>query len=60
MLYAELEIAKWLLHGTETRNTAIVDDAVDMLHGLLDSVQNDKSAAWYNGTRAIARARATS
>jgi macrolide phosphotransferase len=41
MLYAELEIAKWLLHGTETRNTAIVDDAVDMLHGLLDSVQND-------------------
>jgi aminoglycoside phosphotransferase (APT) family kinase protein len=41
MLYAELEIAKWLLHGTETRATEIVDDAVEMLHGLLDSVHND-------------------
>ncbi len=41
MLYAELEIAKWLLHGTETRSTEIVDDAVDMLHRLLDTVQND-------------------
>jgi macrolide phosphotransferase len=41
MLYAELEIAKWLLHGTETRSTEIVDDAVEMLDGLIDSVQND-------------------
>ncbi|WP_213813849.1 phosphotransferase [Glaciihabitans sp. dw_435] len=41
MLYAELEIAKWLLHGTDTKSTEIVDDAVDMLHRLLDSVQND-------------------
>jgi macrolide phosphotransferase len=41
MLYAELEIAKWLLHGTEVRSTEIVDDAVEMLHGLVDSVQND-------------------
>ena len=41
MLYAELELAKWLLHGTETRSTEIVDDAVSMLHGLVDSVQND-------------------
>jgi aminoglycoside phosphotransferase (APT) family kinase protein len=40
MLYAELEIAKWLLHGTDTRNTEIVDDAVEMLHRLLDNVQN--------------------
>lgn len=40
-LYAELEVAKWLLHGTETRNTAIVDDAVAMLTGLADSIRGD-------------------
>lgn len=39
--YAELEIAKWLLHGTETRSTDIVDDAVQMLHGLVDDVHSD-------------------
>ncbi|WP_167041245.1 phosphotransferase [Salinibacterium sp. ZJ454] len=41
MLYAELEIARWLLHGTETRDTEVVDDAVAMLHGLVDRVQSD-------------------
>jgi len=41
MLYAELEIAKWLLHGMTMRSTEIVDDAVEMLHGLLDTVEND-------------------
>lgn len=40
-LYAELEIAKWLLHGTESRSTEVVDDAVHMLHGLVDDLQND-------------------
>jgi len=40
-LYAELEVAKWLLHGTETRSTDIVDDAVEMLSGLVDDVQSD-------------------
>ena len=40
-LYAELELAKWLLHGTDTRNTGIVDDAVTMLTGLADSIRND-------------------
>ncbi len=39
--YAELEVAKWLLHGTETRSTAIVDDAVEMLTSLVDNVHND-------------------
>lgn len=43
MLYAELEIAKWLLHGTQERSTEIVDDAVQMLHGLVDTVQNSGS-----------------
>ena len=40
-LYSELEIAKWLLHGAQERSTEIVDDAVAMLHGLVDTVQND-------------------
>jgi aminoglycoside phosphotransferase (APT) family kinase protein len=41
MLYAELELAKWLLHGTEIHSTEIVDDAVEMLSSLVDNVQND-------------------
>jgi len=41
MFYAELEVAKWLLHGTETRSTEIVDDAVAMLTGLADGVRDD-------------------
>lgn len=40
-LYAELELAKWLLHGTQQRSTEIVDDAVALLHGLVDRVEND-------------------
>ncbi len=42
-LYSELEIAKWLLHGTQERSTDVVDDAVAMLHSLADRVQNDLS-----------------
>lgn len=42
-LYSELEIAKWLLHGSQERSTEIVDDAVAMLHGLADRVHNDLS-----------------
>jgi macrolide phosphotransferase len=41
MLYAELEVAKWLLHGTELRNQEIVDDAVDLLANLTDSAHRD-------------------
>ena len=40
-LYAELEVAKWLLHGTEVRSTEIVDDAVAMLTGLVDRMRTD-------------------
>ncbi|MGV8969339.1 MAG: phosphotransferase [Microbacteriaceae bacterium] len=40
-LYSELEVAQWLLHGTETRSTEIVDDAVAMLTRLVDAVEND-------------------
>lgn len=41
MLYAELEVAKWLLHGTEVRSTEIVDDAVEMLTALVDRIRSD-------------------
>ena len=34
-------MAKWLLHGTETRSTEIVDDAVEMLTALADNLRND-------------------
>ena len=40
-LYSELELAQWLLHGTETRSTEIVDDAVELLTGLADSLRTD-------------------
>jgi macrolide phosphotransferase len=43
MLYAELELARWLLHGTDTRNQGIVDDAVAMLDGLVDNVHQSTS-----------------
>ncbi|RFA19968.1 phosphotransferase [Subtercola boreus] len=40
-LYAELEIAKWLVHGSDLRDAAIVDDAVGMLNGLASTAQAD-------------------
>ena len=38
LLYAELEIARWLLHGVEKDDDAIASDAVQMLEALLASV----------------------
>jgi macrolide phosphotransferase len=38
---SELEVARWLLHGTETRSTEIVDDAVGMLSALVDETSKD-------------------
>lgn len=40
-LYAELEIAKWLLHGLGVRDQSIVADATTMLEGLSVSVETD-------------------
>ncbi|MDO4241837.1 MAG: phosphotransferase [Microbacteriaceae bacterium] len=37
--YHELELAKWLLHGVETHDQQIIDDAVLLLDGLVDNVQ---------------------
>lgn len=36
VLYHELEVARWLLHGTESHDQSIVDDAVGMLDRLVD------------------------
>lgn len=35
-LHHELEVAKWLLHGVETHDETIIDDAVAMLDHLVD------------------------
>ena len=40
-LYAELDVARWLLHGTQQRDSAIVDDAVGMLSAIVDDVENE-------------------
>jgi aminoglycoside phosphotransferase (APT) family kinase protein len=38
LLYSELEVVRWLLHGKELHDQDIVDDAVGMLDGLVESV----------------------
>ena len=43
-LYAELDVARWLLHGTQQRSSEIVDDAVVMLSAIVDDVENDVMA----------------
>ena len=42
---AELEVARWLLHGTASRDQGIIDDAVGMLHALLDRVHTDTTSS---------------
>ena len=37
--YAELELAKWLLHGIDLQDAAIVEDAVSMMDALLEQVR---------------------
>jgi aminoglycoside phosphotransferase (APT) family kinase protein len=43
LLYGELELARWLLHGVKKRDAAIVDDAVALLDGLVSSVHDHSS-----------------
>lgn len=52
-LYAELELAKWLLHGVQERSTDIVDDATAMLHSLADRVHGDMNAALSHNTMPV-------
>lgn len=43
LLYGELELARWLLHGVEVRDDAIIADAVGLLDGLVESVHDRSS-----------------
>ncbi len=49
-LLAELEVARWLLHGTEVRSTEIVDDAVELLSALTDDAQRTLGSTVSNDT----------
>lgn len=40
-LYGELELARWLLHGVESRKSEIIDDAVNLLDALVARVHSD-------------------
>ncbi|MBO3662331.1 phosphotransferase [Microbacterium stercoris] len=40
-LHAELEFARWLVHGLETHNAAVVDDASGLLESLAEGVRDD-------------------
>jgi aminoglycoside phosphotransferase (APT) family kinase protein len=40
-LYAELEFAKWLVHGHDRGRSDVVDDAVALLEALADGVRGD-------------------
>ncbi|WP_210479351.1 phosphotransferase [Naasia sp. SYSU D00948] len=53
MLYAELELAKWLLFGFDTKDSTIVDDAVQMLDVLVKSVQGHTAAGLAHETGPI-------
>lgn len=41
-LYAELEFARWLVHGDDVGRTDVVDDAVALLDALADGVRGDQ------------------
>lgn len=43
LLHAELELARWLLHGLDNRDQGVVEDAVGLLDQLVDSVLGDLS-----------------
>ncbi|GAA2028059.1 hypothetical protein GCM10009819_09470 [Agromyces tropicus] len=43
LLYGELELARWLLHGLDTHDETIVADAVGLLDGLVASVHDRSS-----------------
>jgi len=52
-LLSELDLGRWLLHGVETKDTEIVDDAVEMLTNLAERVNGDMSARIDNPTAPV-------
>lgn len=53
LLYGELELARWLLHGHAHHDTAIVDDAVALLDALVANVHADAAPTITNETGPI-------
>lgn len=53
LLYGELELARWLLHGTASRDDGIVNDAISLLDGLVSSVFDDAVPSISNETGPI-------
>lgn len=49
-LYHELDLARYLLHGSHTKNTEVVDDAVAMMSRLVDSVQQSDERPLVSGS----------
>lgn len=43
LLYGELELARWLLHGVDTHDDTVIDDAVGLLDGLVARVHDHSS-----------------
>ena len=43
--WAELDIARWLLHGIEIRSEAIVDEATQLINDLHDRISGDMESA---------------
>lgn len=52
-LLSELDLGRWLLHGVESNDTAVVDDAVELLTNLAERVNGDMSARIDNPTAPI-------
>ncbi|QTX04280.1 phosphotransferase [Agromyces archimandritae] len=44
LLWGELELARWLLHGVASRDDSIVEDAVGLLDGLVERVHTHESS----------------
>jgi hypothetical protein len=53
VLYSELEIAKWLLHGVREHNTEIVEDANAMLEQLVATIGEEPVSTVGVGTEPI-------
>lgn len=51
-LHRELDLARWLLHGTATKSTRIVDDAVEMMTRLAESLRDEGVGAIGSGDTA--------
>lgn len=49
-LYSELEVARWLLHGSDRKDSVVIDDAVVLLSALADRVDGDTDGSITHAT----------